>query len=103
MISDATPSACCWFYLAVAIEPYLAPVPPIVQEAVGGDSAAAERFFGYDTWAKNWSPPLWLAFARADGWQTAAGWWRAARERREGRFLSLDEINSAWESDDGIL
>jgi len=25
-----------------------------------------------------------------------AGWWRETLARRDGRFLSLDEINNAW-------
>jgi len=97
MFSDASPSECCWYYIALAVDPYLAPVPPIVQEVVGGDADAALRFFGAGDWAKEWGLPLWLAWANADEWATVAMWWRVARQRREGRFLSLAEINAGWD------
>lgn len=97
MISDYDPCANCWHYVALTFEPRLAPVPPIVQEAVGGDGDAVERFFEPELWAKDWGLPLWLAWANADEWQVVAGWWRESRARREGRFLSLEEIERGWD------
>jgi hypothetical protein len=102
MISDVSPGPCCWFYVALAFEPYLAPVPPIVQDAVGCDGDAVERFFEPELWAKQWGLPLWISFGTAAEWRTAAEWWREARAKREelagrDRFLSLDEINAGWD------
>ncbi|HMJ57472.1 MAG TPA: hypothetical protein VK540_35620 [Polyangiaceae bacterium] len=97
IVSDHSPSDCCWFYIALAFEPRLAPAPPLVQEAVGGDGDAVERFFEPELWAKDWGLPLWLAFATGPEWQVVAGWWREALARREGRFLSLEEIEKGWD------
>jgi hypothetical protein len=106
MFSDASPCGQCLFHIALALDPHLAPVPPIVQEAVGGDSEAVERFFEPALWAKEWALPLWLTHGDAAQWQTVAGWWRETRARRDqpeqqaDRFMSLAEINAGWDGGD---
>jgi hypothetical protein len=112
MFSDPNPGPCCWFWIALALEPRLAPVPPLFQEAVGGDADAVVRFFEPELWAKGWSLPLWLSFGTAREWEVTASWWRASRAKREelaqrrreelaqrDRFMTLDEIESGWENE----
>jgi hypothetical protein len=98
MIPDPTPSACCWYWLLLSCDP-LGPLSDVMQEAMGGD-ASALRFFEPGDIVTKWALPLWLTHGTEVELRTVAAWWRAARERREPRFLSLAEINAGWDGGD---
>lgn len=108
VITDPTPGeSCCWYYFWISNfgRPGVAPVPAIVQSALGGDGESLSRFFDPEDLAHDWSLPLHLSWGRASEWRVTAAWWRTARLRREAaagreRFLTLDEINDGWDGGD---
>jgi hypothetical protein len=85
----------CWHFLAIGWRG--GPAPDVVQDAVGCSSVALARFFDPPDWWSAWTLPLTVVFGTSAEWRTVAGWWRETRERREGRYLSLAEINAGWD------
>jgi hypothetical protein len=85
---------CCYRPLVVSWKD-ARPASDVLQDAFGCDPADLYRFFDRDEWLQNWELPLYLTWGTAADWRAIAEFWRATRARKEGRFLSLDEIGRA--------
>jgi hypothetical protein len=71
------------------------PASDVLQDAFGCDPADLYRFFDRHEWLQRWELPLQLTWGTAAEWRNIAGIWRVTRARKEGRYLSLDEIERA--------
>jgi hypothetical protein len=68
------------------------PASDVLQDAFGCDPADLYRFFEPHEWLQRWELPLQLTWGTTADWHAIAGIWRATRARREGHFLSLQDI-----------
>jgi hypothetical protein len=91
-----SPCAECWHVLVVSFVD-AAPANELVQQACGGDVDALFRFFDPSEWLKQWALPLTVTWGTAEQWRVVADMWRVTRSRKDGRFLSLAEINAGWD------
>ena len=93
--SAADCPACHW-PLVISWGPPAGPVSDVFQEALGGSVEILYRVFDPSEWLTEWAWPLTIVAGSYAEWRTVAEWWRVARAKREGRFLSLAEINEGW-------